>query len=355
MHTCIHTVVMSKGVLVVFVFVLSALTSSEAFLCFDVMPLCAADPGCHLLQTIYGSACGAAYSALGGGCSRACKDAYYQLVGNAVGKQYYGCDCGNNTMCQQQFKQTLLSNCFNGVLPPRLPVNSTVRPPSCNFSVVFAACSQDPTCGPLLAAYINECRFAFQAINCSQQCEQALMKVLRDPAGNHFTVCGCGDDTRCQGIVQNLAGTCFNSTILNVQPEPTPTATSGCTSIDVISGCNKDQTCAPRLSAYLNECNFAFQGVSCSQQCKQAFMDLLRDQVGNRFSVCDCGNGDTACEGAAQNLKTTCFNGTFPNVQREPTPTDVAATPKAKAVNVKANVQMVLMSAIMGFFLVIDQ
>ena len=308
------------GLLVVFLVVL---TSSEAAPCSAVN---CTDAVCRPLHSKLIMECTTAFIA-GGNCSHECKDSYDQLLRNAIGNQYFGCDCGNNSLCNQS-SQHFYSNCFNGVRPSP-PSVSTEQPPSCNFSDVRSACSQDPTCGPRLAAYRTECNSAFQGINCSQQCKQAMNVVLQDPIGKRFPDCGCGDNIQCQARLLNLTRTC----------QPTPAVANGCTYSDVVSDCNKDSTCAARLAAYVDKCIIAFQGISCSQQCKQAFMDLLRDGVANRFSACDCGT-DKLCQSSRQNLKTTCFNGTFPNVQPE-------ATPTAKAANVEGNL-ISLVSAITG-------
>ena len=330
----------TAGVLVVFL--LSVMTSSEATLCSSV--------NCtEAVCTSYYNECASAFRA-GGNCSQACKDAYDQLLRNAVGSQYLG---GNNSLCNQS-SQNFYNNCFNGVRPSPPPV-STQKPTPCTYSGVGTLCDQNSTCRPLLLAYTNECRFAFQGINCSQQCKQALGAVLQDPIGRRFIYpnCSCaGNDTDCVQIGQNLDGACF----------PTQPSSPGCTTDDVVSACTKDATCQPRLSAYQTACSSAFQGVNCSQECQLAFVHLLQDRVGNRFSVCQCATQDTACQSAGKNLGTTCFNGTFPTVQiPEPTtptvqiPEPKIPTVKATAAYVTGNVQLILLSIVMGLLLLISQ
>ena len=292
---------------------LSAVTSSEAILCSAVKPNCTADVECARLQATYGAVCFTAlFGSPVGDCSPACKDVYFQLVGNAIGKQYHGCDCGNDDTCVQQ---NLLNNCFKGVLPP-------LREP-CNTSDVISACSPDPTCGPLLSTYQTECGFAFQGTNCSQQCKQSFMDILRNRLGNRFTVCGCGNDTVCQGFAQNLGNTCFNGTYPSVKPEPIPTVAPGCSSVGEIGyACSQEPVCAHLQFVYTYECRFAFGGVNCSQKCQQAFLTLLQNPIVNRFNSCGCGS-DKECHTAFKNLATTCFNGTIPKlgVQQEIIPT----------------------------------
>ena len=327
-------VVSSTSGLIV-VFLLSLLSSSEAALCSTVN---CTEAECKPLLNSYLNECATAFVP-GGNCSQACKNAYDQLLES----EYFECSCGNDSWCNQSTH--FFGNCFNGVRPSPPPVNA---PEDCNLNAVASACNQDPTCGPLLVAYLHECRFAFQGINCSQHCKQALNVVLQDPVGKRLgdSDCSCGNDVACQTTAQNLVVTCFS-------PQPSPAV---CTSFDVVSSCDKDPTCKPHLSAYQDECRFAFQGLNCSQQCKQAFVNLLQDPVGNRFTVCHCATQDTACQSVSQNLSTTCFNGTFPGVQpQEPTPAQMAAFLKDNAAYIKGNVHIVLVSATMGFLLLFAQ
>ena len=326
----------TAGVLVVFL--LSVMTSSEATLCSSVT--CT-----EAVCTSYSNECASAFRA-GGNCSQACKDAYDQLLRNAVGSQYFGCDCGNDSLCNQS-SQNFYNNCFNGVRPSPPPV-STQKPTPCTYSGVSTLCGQNSTCRPLLLAYTNECRFAFQGINCSQQCKQAMDAVFQHPIGRRFTdpICSCAEnDTDCVQSGQNLVRACFSTPNYN------------CTTSDVVNACTKDETCQPRLSAYVTACSSAFQGVSCSQECQRGFVHLLQHRVGNNFSVCLCATQDTACQSAAQNLGTTCFNGTFPTVQiqlEEPASTPTP-TVKATAAYVTGNVQLILLSIVMGLLLLISQ
>ena len=205
-------------------------------------------------------------------------------------------------------------------------------------------------CKPLLNSYLNECATAFVAGgNCSQACKDAYDQLLE----SDYFGCSCDNDSLCSQSAQHFLTNCFNG----VRPSPPPVnVTEDCNVNTVTSACNQNPICGPLLVAYLHECRFAFQGINCSQHCKQAFVALLQDPVGNRFTVCHCATQDTACQSKSQNLSTTCFNGTFPGAQpQEPTPAQMAAFPKDNAAYLKGNVHIVLMSATMGFSLLVAQ
>lgn len=307
-------------------FLLSVITSSKAALCSSVGCRVAECPG-------YFRQCSNTFEAQGN-CSQSCKDAYYKLLGTSEGRNYLGCDCGNDSICNMT-SQNFTNTCFNGSrpLPPPRP---TLGPTLCTPTSVAIACNQDSTCAPLLTAYNSACRFAFQGINCSQQCRQSLSVVLQDPIGKRFEdpQCGCGSDAACVQISQNLMRACFST---------------NCTFDDVLPDCNSDTMCKLRLNAYEAACKYAFQGINCSQQCQQTFVQFLQDPIGNRATACHCAPQDTDCQSADQNLSRSCFNGTFPAITSQPTnqPTN-QPTAKSTTTPSKAAASMSSLVAVIG-------
>ncbi|XP_062501257.1 uncharacterized protein LOC134178395 [Corticium candelabrum] len=93
------------------------------------------------------------------------------------------------------------------------------------------------------------------------------------------------------------------------------------TCTDVRSKCDSDMTCRYLLLYYLTTCSTVTAN-TCSQECKDSYIDLISNSVGSLWHECDCGTGvlGDICTSFANSVMTKCFG-------------DVRPTPPASAFN----------------------
>ena len=204
--------VMSRGVLEVFFFLLSALAPSESATCIAAGLQCATDAACVTLLATYSSSCALAIA--GGDCSAACKDAYAKLIANANGQQYAGCDCGGVSQC-------LIPPCLGNNPPDDTTTKpATVIKPTC---FAFAVeCNADTTCAKTLIAEVAACSSEIAVgRNCSQECKDAYSALAGNAIGKQFYDCTCTSLDRSCTSRKNLADNCYGGTL------PAPSSGSG--------------------------------------------------------------------------------------------------------------------------------
>ena len=195
---------MSKGVLVVFFFLLSALAPSEAALCTAATGQCGLDATCAQLLVTYSANCALAIAG-GGECSAACKDAYAKLIANAIGQQLNGCDCGGLSTC-------VIPQCVgNGDNPPDDTTTKPVTKPVC--SDVRAECTADQTCAAILLAQGAVCASVENARGtCNQTCKDSYYALSGNAIGKKFYDCTCTTGDTCTKR-KNLADSCFSGSL----------------------------------------------------------------------------------------------------------------------------------------------
>ncbi|XP_062512393.1 uncharacterized protein LOC134188211 [Corticium candelabrum] len=260
-------------------------------------------------------------------CTQTCKDSYHKLLGNAIGRDFYQCNCGTGALSAtcQSFTNNLLSNCFGGVAPTPPPVvsgsASTVVVQSC--SSVTSSCGYNPTCKPRYMNYIQSCSTALLGVRCSSQCNQSFYELLRHPVGSQFLGCSCGDASDCSASLANFYGTCYNGSIPVAPPTvviPTSNPPGTCEAFQEKCYTYNYGTCGLyflRLNGLCNE--------TCRADCVNEMQNLLLTiPYAREILTCSCKNAtNSICRDilAYQREFLDCLEITLPPAVVTSTPT----------------------------------
>ena len=195
------------GVFVVLFVVGQTNGDTQRLTCTDVRSKCDRDIVCRPSFIEYVTACSTVTSSA---CSQECKNSYINLISNSVGSLWHKCDCGTGVLGDicTTLANSVMTKCFGDVrpTPPASAFNHTGQLICSDLS---KSCSTSSTCLPRYLAYVSGCTSSLGQSSCTQQCNESFYNLLRNPIGNKFSSCDCGDDIVCQFSLTKVLSTCY--------------------------------------------------------------------------------------------------------------------------------------------------
>ena len=190
-------------------------------------------------------------------------------------------------------------------------------------------CGRHAVCGPIQSKYLQVCATTFATgRSCSKVCKSAHMQLLTNSIGSKYNYCDCETNRICSLWTANLLKACYRGVrpvipkpttpipeVIATQPEvmTTEQATMATTPMNCLvlqQQCGADQTCGPLQTKYLQMCQRSLAtGMSCTNDCIAAQMELMRNDIGSYYNNCDCG-GNTICMTYGANLVKACYTPT---------------------------------------------
>ncbi|XP_062501535.1 uncharacterized protein LOC134178667 [Corticium candelabrum] len=271
---------------------------TQRLTCTDVRSQCDRDIVCRPSFIEYVTTCSTVNSPANT-CSQECKDSYIKLISNSVGSLWHDCDCGTGALGDicTTFANSVMTKCFGDVrpTPPASAVNHT-RQLIC--SDLMKSCSTSSTCLPRYLAYVSGCTSSLVHFNCTQQCNESFYNLLRNPIGNKFSSCDCGDDIVCQLLLKEVLSTCYggNSPVLPpVTDVPTVNPVGFCEKVFDSCFLDKFGSCGSYVVLAQSQCGDDFQdnqnSLTCPASCVAkltAVMSII--PYASEVLTCSCSN-----------------------------------------------------------------
>ena len=292
---------LSVSVFVVLSVVGQTNADTQRLTCTDVRSKCDSDVICRYLFFNYVHLCSTVTSPANT-CSQECKDSYIDLISNSVGSLWHDCDCGTGALGDicTTFANSVMRKCFRDVrpTPPASAFNHTGQ---LICSDLVKSCSISTTCQSRYLAYLKICTSSLAQLTCAQQCNESFYNLLRNPIGNKFSSCECGDDVVCQLTLNNVLSICYGGNSPVPPPivdVPTANPVGSCENVydncflDKVGSCGSyillaSSQCGDDLSSKQDNQNFLPGFASCVSKLK-AVMSII--PYASEILTCSCSN-----------------------------------------------------------------
>ncbi|KAE8633225.1 hypothetical protein XENTR_v10001820 [Xenopus tropicalis] len=178
-------------------------------------------------------------------------------------------------------------------------------------------CQEEAECSYAYRQYIEACSSvlvrpgeatsASSRRRCPSHCISALIQLNHTKWGPALEDCDCAVDETCRATKRAIEP-CMprTSTDSGGTGASNGRAVMGC--MEARKLCEGDWRCGTSLSRYLTQCGRLFNGLRCTDECKEVIEDMMRVPKALLLSECECdGHERPICESIKENMARLCF------------------------------------------------
>ncbi|XP_059825833.1 growth arrest-specific protein 1-like [Hypanus sabinus] len=163
-------------------------------------------------------------------------------------------------------------------------------------------CQVEPDCSFAYEQYTEACRSVLnlETRRCPSHCLSALIHLNQTQNGPMLENCDCVKDELCKSTKRAIEP-CLPRT-------RNRDGVMGCTEARL--QCEMDQQCNNALHRYLHNCGKLFNGIKCTDQCREVIESMLVIPKALLLKECVCDGADRPiCEAIKDNMARLCFFG----------------------------------------------
>uniref|UniRef100_V9L834 Growth arrest-specific 1 n=2 Tax=Callorhinchus milii TaxID=7868 RepID=V9L834_CALMI len=163
-------------------------------------------------------------------------------------------------------------------------------------------CQVEPECSYAYNQYLQACRSVLyqETRRCPSHCISALIHLNDTQTGPMLESCDCVQDEICKSTKRAIEP-CLPRT-------RNRDGVMGCT--EARQQCERDPQCHNSMRRYLHNCGKLFNGVKCTDQCREVIESMLSIPKALLLKECVCDGADRPiCEAVKDNMARLCFSG----------------------------------------------
>ncbi|OCU01160.1 growth arrest-specific protein 1 [Xenopus laevis] len=142
---------------------------------------------------------------------------------------------------------------------------------------------------------------------CPSHCISALIQLNHTRWGPALEDCDCAMDETCRATKRAIEP-CMPRTSTDSGAGSTSNGRGVMGCMEARKLCEGDWRCGMSLSRYLTKCGRLFDGLRCTDQCKEVIEDMMRVPKAMLLSECECdGHERPICESIKENMARLCF------------------------------------------------
>ncbi|OCT97933.1 growth arrest-specific protein 1 [Xenopus laevis] len=142
---------------------------------------------------------------------------------------------------------------------------------------------------------------------CPSHCISALIQLNHTRWGPALEDCDCAMDETCRAT-KRAVEPCMPRTSRDSGAGSTSNGRGVMGCMEARKLCEGDWRCGMSLSRYLTKCGRLFDGLRCTDECKEVIEDMMRVPKAMLLSECECdGHERPICESIKENMARLCF------------------------------------------------